>query len=90
MNQEFQHTPKHLEIFVRCKNADNPPDNVTSWVDKGKLYVLKGLTRALNSTDENEFAAVIANQNGDIIKPTNDMFTFKANRFETAFEFCKN
>jgi len=80
--------PHHLEVIVRCVDAKNPPKNVVNWIEKDRLYKLKGITPALNSADET--SVIILDKNGKVIEPTPNIGGFKSSRLAIAFELCKN
>lgn len=87
MNIKISTPPFFIDAIIVCIDDENPPANAENWIEKGKMYKLKGATPAENC---DELSYIITDNAGKIIKPSKEISGFKASRFKFAFELCKN
>jgi len=87
MNVQAGTPPLHLEVFLICRDASNPPENVENWIEQGKLYRLKLIVKANNTEG---LSLILADKDHQLIKPSKDFFGIRDDRMERAFELCRN
>jgi len=75
---ELYAPPKYLDVFLFCIDDSLPKFKPVNWIKRDHLYRLKYISESLNSS---EYAVAICDNNNHEINPSEDIKSFRSERF---------
>lgn len=72
-------TPPFIQAYAFCIDDSLPNFQPTRWIQKNRVYKVKWVTPSLNSS---ELAITILDRNNNEINPSDNVKSFKSERFE--------